>query len=458
MRGRVALGAVAVAVLIAGCGSSGSGAPANPLASELSDYPATAPLVLTVQTNPNSSAIQQTEALIGRFPIAGLGIAALKSKISSFGFNYDSDIKPLLGNPIAIGFGTLSGAGSAAFSRQVLLVFVTKGGSALGNFVAKLTSGTKSIGSRDGAKLYGQGGYELAVDGPTLILGTPSTLPAALDRHAHGGGLTEAQLQSDTTGLPQDSLIEAVGNLAGVLPASARSVPWVAAIRGYGATIGASSAGIDIDFRVDTSGAALASQQVPLASGSTPPQLAGAVPIQVGVRDPAQTLSFVEQADPHAFAGLAPRKKAEIAGLIKLLSGDAIVGGGNGMTIFRATVSNPGKAAKLLASAGDLKPVGGGFYSKPHRLFAIIDNEYVVGTNASRAQMRAFAGAPTAPASFAHGALAFRIGLLSLLHVTLSSSSTAALLAPLLNALGDLTGWASATPGALTGSATIAIK
>ena len=68
MRGRVLLGVVVVAVgaAIAGCGSSSPGAPANPLASELSYYSANAPFIMTIATNPNSTAIQQANGLLGR--------------------------------------------------------------------------------------------------------------------------------------------------------------------------------------------------------------------------------------------------------------------------------------------------------------------------------------------------------------------------------------------------------
>ena len=57
-------------------------------------------------------AIKGVNAFAGRFPFASLGEAALKSKLQQSGVNYDGDIRPLLGNPVAFGAtgSTLSGA------------------------------------------------------------------------------------------------------------------------------------------------------------------------------------------------------------------------------------------------------------------------------------------------------------------------------------------------------------
>src|SRR5690348_15256658 len=99
------LGALAslCALVVAGCGSSSSSTSVpSPLATELSYLPADSPFVITVETDPNSTAIQGVQDLIGRFPLAGFGVQALRSKLAQLGIDYSSEVKPLLGNPIAL--------------------------------------------------------------------------------------------------------------------------------------------------------------------------------------------------------------------------------------------------------------------------------------------------------------------------------------------------------------------
>ena len=119
----------------------------------------------------------------------------------------------------------------------------------------------------------------------------PQALKSALDLHAHGGGLTPADQSKAMGGLPKDALIQAFGDLTAVLSqpsaAKAKQVPWVNALRGYGVSIVANATGLTFQYRLDTSGAKLNESQLPIAPGSTPPGLAGSLPISVGVKDPS---------------------------------------------------------------------------------------------------------------------------------------------------------------------------
>ena len=72
-------------------------------------------------------------------------------------------------------------------------------------------------------------------------------------------------------------------------------------------------------------------------------------------------------------------------------------------------------------------------------------------------QIRAFAHVPSTTVPRAAGAVAFRVALQDLLHLTLKGTPSAAA-QQLLNVLGDLTGSASATANGLDGSATLALK
>src|SRR5205085_1406298 len=117
----------------------------------------------------------------------------------------------------------------------------------LSSLVKKLHA--PSAGSHGGAKLYQASPATFAVDGATLIIGTSqASLTAAIDRHSGGHGMTSSDFNAQLGSLPKDALISAVGNLQGVLSspkaAKARSVPWVAELRGYGFSASAGSGGL----------------------------------------------------------------------------------------------------------------------------------------------------------------------------------------------------------------------
>jgi hypothetical protein len=326
----------------------------------------------------------------------------------------------------------------------------------------------------------------LAIDGATAVIGNTASVTAGLDRHTHGGGFTAAEFAADTAGLPKSTVVEAVGSLTGVLSnpsaASARSVPWVGAIRGYAAAVSASSSGISFQYRIDTTGATLNSSQVPIAAGSTAPSLAGTMPIVVGVHDPSQVVSFVraavQTASPAGYAKFLAREATikkktgvELNSLTSLLTGDLIINSDTHTTMGRVTVSSSSAASSTLAKilsvrngllkkATGVTKLRGGFYAihQPTVTITIgVEGNQLVAGKATVAQLRSFAAAPTTPASFAHGSVAFRIGLLPLLRLTLKTAPSP-IIQTLLSHLGDITGWTASSTSALTGSATIAIK
>jgi hypothetical protein len=174
----------AVAALIAGCGSSSSSGSASPVSTELSYFPAGSPLVVSVATDPKSAAVKNAEALVAKFPLAALGETAVMSKIQQLGVDYQSDLKPLFGNPIMVG-ATSSLLNSASASASYLFVWVAKDAGKLKALIAKL-GGAHTIGSHAGATLYQAGGTTLALDGATAVLGpSVASVDSALDRHAH---------------------------------------------------------------------------------------------------------------------------------------------------------------------------------------------------------------------------------------------------------------------------------
>jgi hypothetical protein len=469
---------------LAGCGSSSSSS-GGALATALSYLPANSPLVLRVTTDPHSGAVRSAQSLVAKIPLARLGEAALQSRLQQMGINYDADVRPLLGNPLV--FGASTQTVSSATGREFVFAWVVKDA---GVFRADLKkSGARSTGSRDGAALYPFGSGTLALDGSTVVASPDSdALKAALDRHAHGTGITAADWGRAVKGLPGDALIDVFGSLGQALSnasaANARRVPWIAAVRGYAVAISATSTGLALQYRVDTSGGALTSSQLPFAPGSAAPSLAGSMPIVVALHDPAHAIGFVEGVEQatnparySAFqarqAALRRRSGVDINSLARLLTGDLIVDSDLHATMARATVSNAGAARHALSklatapprllftNATTVKRASGGFYEllRPGGstvTAGVVGNQLVVGS-ATPAQLRAFAAAPTSAAAGAKGPVAFRVALADLLRLALhrASSPTAQVI---LGLLGDVTGWIADSPAALTGNATVAVK
>lgn len=476
---------IAFAVFVlAGCGSSSKPA-ASPVNTELSYFPPSSPFVMTVATDPSSPAIQQGQQLVGKFPDGSLGEAALMSKLQQIGINYDADVRPLLGNPAVIG---LAGDGLAGGARnQFLVAWITKDSQTLSSLVAKIFHGAPSAGTHDGATLYQLGSEALAIKGPTLLLGASTTvIDGALDRQADGSGISQSQYERALSGLPQNTLIQMFGGLNAVLSqpsaAKARQVPWVAALRGYAATIAANSSGVTVQYRLDTSGAPLTSSQLPIAEGTNAPGLAGTRPIIGAMNDPAQAIKFIEAAEqatnPSEYAAFEKRQAdllrksgVDLNSLLSTLTGDLIVQSDTHTTMVRAMVSDPTAASHTLAElamqpkalfahATSVRKLSGGFYAvkeaRTTLTIGVVGNELVVG-NATPSTLRSFASATPTTATGAEGTVAYRIALPALLHLALKQSPSA-LVRTMFSSLGDVTGWVAASTSELTGSATIAVK
>jgi hypothetical protein len=484
MRRLIPLIAVA-AVGLAGCGSSSSGS-SNPLNTELSYFPSNSPFVMSIQTDPNSTAIKQTQQLVNRFPVAGLGESAAKSRLSQVGINYDADLKPLFGNPVMFGLGGGEISGNA--QSQFLAVWVTKDQDKLNALLNKVAKGVQSSGTHGSAKLYPAGSATLAIDGATLIIGaSQSIVTTAIDRHSHGGGVTSSQYTSALAGLPQDALVDVFGSIGTALQspgaAKARQIPWVAALKSYGVAVSASTSGLSFQYHLDTTGGSLTSSQLPIASGSTPPNFAGDFPIVAALHDPSQTISFIQSAAQVTGGGgyqdflrrqAAAKTKTgtDLTSLFSLLTGNAVVESDTKAVMIRADVSDPSTASSTLAKVATFPPAFSGHATRVIRrpgglyavgepgsftIFGVRGNQLVIGEHATPAQLEAFASAPTSPATGAQGSLAYKIALPALLQFALRTTLPSTV-QPILSQLGDITGWTAATTSGMTGSATLALK
>lgn len=484
----LAIAIAASAIIVAACGSSAKKTgTASPTATALSYFPSDAPVVAIADTAPGGPADRQLQAIQKQVPAVVLLRTALFAQLARAGVDYNRDVRPLLGNPIAFGAatGTLHNENS-----PFLLAWQTHNAAALKRLVSA-KDGMTPAGSHDGAQLFSAGHTVFATDGPLVLLSnSTAAVRAALDRHAAGTGFTTTAYHNDTAGLPSAGLVSVVGNLQSELAqpsaAQARRIPWVAAIRGYGVSASVTGSSVALRFHVDTGGRTLSPSQLPIAGGATAPGLAGILPVAVGVRDPAQVWRFIrgaeQAADPGSYskttrqlAQLKRRSGVDVNALLGDLSGDLAITSDAHTTIGRVQVSDPGRmrtmVAKLVAAAGHGRTLGGqrerttrlggGLYrvdeSDGTRLIVGVVGDHLLVGRGTPQEVRAFARTPSTRVSGASGALSFRIALANLVRLTATHPVSAAE-QQFLARLGDVTGSVRSAASGLTGTATLALR
>lgn len=470
------------ALALAGCGGSGSAAAPSPAIDALSYFPPSSPFVAKVDTSPRSASVRGAEAIERANPTYAAIATAVFGQLAQMGIDYNRDVRPLFGHPVAVGAVGTSASGAPS---SFLAAWVTTSAAKLTALIHKIHT-LKAAGSYDGAALYSGGSVSVAVSGATLLLArTTAALDAALDRHRRGQGVTASDYARDTVGVAQNGIIEMFGDLRAVLAnsraANARRVPWVSAITGYAASLSGSANAVTLGFHVATNGRPLTAAQLPIASGATAPSAAGDLPLQIAVRDPSQIIDFIEAAEqatsPAAYARLQHqeatlRRQAgvDVNALVSMLTGDLNIESDGHTTLARAQVSRPAAVASMLrrlAAAHRTGVLGGRLTSLGKDLYAVttprqkltlglVGNELVVG-RATASQLRAFAAAPSVTTSTASGSITFRIALGQLIALTLKHAPSATA-QQLLGMLGDLTGSAGATTSGLTGTATLSIR
>ncbi len=474
----VVLVTAVAALALAGCGSSSSASSASPRDTALSYFAAGSPVVAVISTAQTGPAAQNARAFGAHVPSGRGGLAALQSALAQKGLgqyaNLATQIKPLLGNPLAIG----AAAAPTASHKAFLLAFVAKDAAKLDKLVRGIP-GLRSAGGYDGAKLYQVGPLALAVGGATLVLsGSVADLKGALDVHAHQQGIAAATYDKTLGGLPRNSALTIFGNLTRALAqpsaAKARLIPWVAAIRSYAVTLSVARTGITASYRIDTTAGKLSAAQLPLPLGTTAPSVDAQAPVATGIKQLSHVIAFGEAAgqavDPAGYAKLTQQVAQQGIDLnkdiVSQFTGDGELdfapGGG---APFRAQVHDPAAARRTLAKDTELKPIGGGFYMskkarKPARV-GIVGSELVVGQG-TPAQLRIFAGAPASPIAGTPGPLAFRVALKTVVALGLSQAHQSQPLNPriagLLNMFGDITGYAANNTSSLYGNFALALK
>lgn len=475
--------------LLAACGGSSGGSTDNPRAKVLSFFPKDSAFVGLIQTDPNNPQIKNALALVKKFPGGGLILGRAQDSLESSGkVSYKKDVRPILGNQLAIGAASLADLNS----NKIVLALVAKDKGKLSKLVDKAKKdGSKSDGDHKGYKLYRDNNTEIGVNGDTVVLGdSKAVLQSAIDKSA-GGGLGESDFDGAVGSLDKNALLVGYGDATALLKSpraqKAITVPWVAALKKYAFAASATSQGLKLGFRLDTSGKSLQEADLPMASGPQPPEISSATPLRVGLRDPAHTLEFAQAVakivNPSSF-GQFSAAKSVIRGRTKVdldkdlvggLAGSAIVRSDLSKFVFSSDLLSPAAmrttlarlaplAANAIEGAGlagaKVSKAGNGFYTVSQAgravgAYGVVGQRFVAG-NASVADVRSAGTESVAPAQGAKGALAAVLQG-QLLRKLIASGANLGPLALALGSIGDINGWVSADTKQLLGEFTLAV-
>ena len=440
MRRLASLLAVLVVALLAGCGGDSA---SSPLDEGLSYLPKNAPFVVSIDTNTKDSQYQSLSRIADKFPFGGQLKQSLESRLRETGkVSFNSDIKPILGNPFVVG-------GTDARS-------ITDDSDATNNFIGALQAkdkdkleslvkkqGAKQTGEKNGAKLYkDEDGSPFAIrDDVLLVAGNQRLLDSALERRDGSDHMSEDDFNKGIEGLPKDALLRVYADLGGLIRSDPNSkdalrIKWVNTLTTLGATMQATDDAVNVDFKLKNK-PGLSEADLPVASGEQAPGVVErAGEIGFALRNPSQLVKFVEAAgqtvNPSDYGQyLAAKRQIQQrygvnvdTDVIGQLTGDsattASVAGKSTSRIelkdpagFKRTLKKIAPAIPDLVSSGGgraklTEPKGGdGLYrlsaaNGKQIVFGVVGKAFVAGNEAAGAKR--FAGEPATDVGNAKGA------------------------------------------------------
>lgn len=493
-----ALAAGAVAVSGCGGGSSGSGGK-DPLDNALGYLPKSAPLVIAIDTDLQGAQWKSLGTIANKFSFGGQVAQQLKQSINKQGLDFDTQIKPLLGNEVVLGAADPQSILGDNSSFVVALQVKDKGKL---ESLLKNSKDLKADGTSHGATLYKQddGGETAQQNDVLLAADTKAQLEQALEQRDKSDRLTEDQFNSALSDLPKDALVRVYTDLQALIGGSpsasqARQVKWVAALRTLGVTGSATDNAISFDVNVKTDPLNLTDADIPIATGDQSPGVLGDKgELVFGLRGVSQVVNFAQGVaqtiSPGSFGDFA-RAKATIGqqlgidvdkDVIQQFSGDTSVAIGlDGNFAARAQLQDPTAFTKTLAKLAQVAPefangVGlqGAKLSKSHGLykltgkgrskpvyFGVVNNVFVIATQPARiAQLASQTPKPVDGAKGAFVTSSDAGAIVAGLITKLGGGSLGATLGGGLASapLGNLDGWASASTSGIKAHLQLGIK
>jgi hypothetical protein len=182
------------AIAVAGCGGGASATGASP--ARAADFvPAGAPMYFEVSTNGESPQWAQVVALGKKFPGWDQLTSELQAGLNKKGLDFETDIKPLLGDHAAVSITSLpkmSGEGAAAGKPGILAVAELAAGKDAAAQQRLASAATGAPGQHAGVAVYNLGDDHFAAvdDGALLVAESQAGVESAIDAHAAGGSGT----------------------------------------------------------------------------------------------------------------------------------------------------------------------------------------------------------------------------------------------------------------------------
>ena len=363
------------AIALAGCGGGDEEA-ASPLDEALGHLPEDAGFAFIASTDLDD--YEDVRKLVEKFPFGGRFQEGLEQGIEEEGVDFDSDIKPLLGNEVVVGTADNASFTAEDTDTPYVMAGETEDEGKLRDLVEK---GGSETGSSEGYDLYEDkdGDSFMAVkDGVFVLSDDKDTLEQALKQRGEDDRLTEEDVDAAFEGLPDDAPVRGYVNLAALLAADpdtkdALKIKWVQHLETLGFTADAGEDEIAVEYFARTDSEGLSDEDLPIASGSEAPRLlereGGSSEIVVSLRDPSQVVDFALAAgkvvDPAGYAQFQTGKESIGRRLgidveedvLAQLTGDlAAAITLDGKFGARAELEDPGAFEKTLANVMDGLP------------------------------------------------------------------------------------------------------
>jgi antitoxin (DNA-binding transcriptional repressor) of toxin-antitoxin stability system len=299
-------------------GSTQRAAVDDPLAEALAFAPAAAPVVVQFDVQRGSQQGNALRDLARTFPAARFAADGVRQSVRALGLDADADLPSLLGGPVVVAGPAQAAKGLQASiaSLQLDLPAIVRAG-ATAAVVGRSADDVDAVLRRAAAdgrlrKLAnndpapGVDGYALPDDAAVLgqrdgdlVLGADSAaVRRAFAIKDAKGGLTRATFDERLGPLAHvPALIRGTAQARALISAKAQGVPWVDALRAGALAVAIEKPGIHLRIHLATDPAKLQPTDLPIAPGAQSPQPApGQRPIDLALRDPAQTLRTLDAA------------------------------------------------------------------------------------------------------------------------------------------------------------------
>ena len=310
------LAALALCVVVVGCGGGHDDKTVTPLDDALGYFSKDAPFVASVETDPDGQQIKEISQLVGRFPGADILRQRLQG-LTRFPFVRSDDVRSQLGAPLVVGL--LRPAAGSELSTPLIVAMRMKHPLRAKQFLLR-QPGFRGSGKSSGVRIYenpNENRYA-AVDGDAVVAATDrGILEQALAMKRSDNRMRESTFKRDLAKLPSGGLVQVSADPRALIGADARlrpalSVKWIASLRRLGAVLKASSTGITLDFRAATDKSAISDGDLPLApKAGDLPLIGKRGEVEVGLREPSRLARLAFQI-AHA---IAPRRMALLKAL-----------------------------------------------------------------------------------------------------------------------------------------------